>query len=61
MKEASGEGSLSIVTIVIIAGILAAGAIIVGVMLKNVNTTANQISGDKDTIETTIKSQMQSS
>ena len=42
MKEATGEGSMTIVTIVIIVALAAAAAIIVGVMMTKANTEANK-------------------
>ena len=44
MKEATGEGSMTIVTIVIIAAIVAAAAIVIGVMMNKAKTTANSAS-----------------
>lgn len=42
MKEATGEGSMTIVTIVIIVALAAAAAIIVGVMMSKARTEANK-------------------
>ena len=43
MKEATGEGSMSIITIVVIVGLAAAAAVIVGVMMTKANTTTNSM------------------
>ena len=48
MKEATGEGSMTIVTIVIIVALAAAAAIIVGVMMSKANTAANTADDDVD-------------
>ena len=54
MKEAAGEANMTVITIVLIAGVLAIGTIIVGNVMKNVgrksNTTATETTGyDKAT------------
>lgn len=41
MKEATGEGSMTIVTIVIIVALAAAAAIVVGVMASTASKKAN--------------------
>lgn len=46
MKEATGEGSMTIITIVIIVALAAAAAIIVGVMMSKANTAANEADDD---------------
>ena len=43
MKEATGEGSMTIITIVAIVGLTAAAAAIVGVMMTKANTTTNSM------------------
>ncbi len=43
MKEATGEGSMTIITIVIVVGLAAAAAVIVGVMMTKANTTTNSM------------------
>ena len=41
MKEATGEGSMTIITIVIIVGLAAAAAIIVSIMMTSAKSQAN--------------------
>ncbi len=41
MKEATGEGSMTIITIVVVVGLAAAAAVIVGVMMTKANTATN--------------------
>ena len=41
MKEATGEGSMSIITIVVIVGLAAAAAVIVLTMVNKANTATN--------------------
>lgn len=49
MKEAAGEANMTVITIVLIAGVLAIGTIIVGNVMKNVgkksNTAASETTG----------------
>ncbi len=62
MKEATGEGSLSIVTIVIIAAIVAAAAIVIGMMMRKANDTANATSAgvkNNDATQNAIKDAME--
>lgn len=49
MKEATGEGSMTVVTIVIIAALVAAAAIVVSLMMSKAKDSANK------TTETTPK------
>ena len=42
MKEATGEGSMTIVTIVIIVALAAAAAIVIGIMATTAGNKANQ-------------------
>ena len=49
MKEASGEGSMTIVTIIIIAAIAIAGGVIVAIALNRAGDRA-----ENETIQTTI-------
>ena len=42
MKEATGEGSMTLITIVIIVALAAAAAIVVGVMASKANKGANE-------------------
>ena len=42
MKEATGEGSMTIITIVIIAGIVLAAAIVIGVIMNQANSRATE-------------------
>ena len=44
MKEATGEGSMTVVTIVVIVGLLAAAAAIVLIMTNKSNSSTAQIS-----------------
>lgn len=41
MKEASGEGSMTIITIIIIAALAVAAAAVIYIMMNNATTTAN--------------------
>ena len=43
MKEATGEGSMSIITIVVIVGLAAAAAAIVLTMVTKANTATNSM------------------
>lgn len=43
MKEATGEGSMTIITIVIIASLAVAAGIVVSIMMTNAKTKANTI------------------
>lgn len=43
MKEATGEGSMTIITIVVIAALAAAAALIVGVMISRTKNEANDV------------------
>ena len=47
MKEATGEGSMTIITIVIIVALAAAAAIVVKIMADNAQSKANETSGIK--------------
>lgn len=49
MKEATGEGSMTVITIVIIIALAAAAAVIVGVMMNKANTTAGDVQTTNDT------------
>lgn len=52
MKEATGEGSMTIITIVIIVALAAAAAVIVGVMMNKAKTTSEKAdTGLADTIK----------
>ena len=42
MKEATGEGSMTIITIVIIAALVLAAAVVIGVMMNQANTKASE-------------------
>ena len=44
MKEATGEGSMTIVTIVIIVALAAAAAIVIGIMANKAGEEANSAS-----------------
>ena len=46
MKEATGEGSMTIVTIVIIAAIVVAGGVVISFMMSNARTTAEEVATD---------------
>lgn len=50
MKEATGEGSMTIVTIVIIVALAAAAAIVVSVMMSKAKSEANSVGSTKATI-----------
>ncbi len=54
MKEATGEGSMTIVTIIIIVALAAAAAVVVGMMMNKANNTANTM----DTNSVDIKNQI---
>lgn len=43
MKEATGEGSMTIITIVIIVALAAAAAIVVSVMMGKANRKTNEL------------------
>ena len=45
MKEATGEGSMTIITIIIIVGLITAATIIVGVMVNSANNKATESTG----------------
>ena len=51
MKEATGEGSMTIVTIVIIVALAAAAAIIIGIIASNAKTGANNAASDYECTE----------
>lgn len=46
MKEATGEGSMTIITIVIIVALAAAAAIVVGIMMNRAKGEANKAGSD---------------
>lgn len=41
MKEATGEGSMTIVTIIVVAALVLAAAVVIGVMMNKANSKAN--------------------
>lgn len=54
MKEATGEGSMTIVTIIIIVALAAAAAVVVGMMMNKANTTANTMNTNSVDIKNQI-------
>lgn len=50
MKEATGEGSMTIVTIVIIAAIVGAAALVISFMMSKAKDTANKTTTNTPTI-----------
>ena len=57
MKEATGEGSMTIITIVIIVALAAAAAIVIGVMMNKAEEQADSVQTPTDLSET-IKGEM---
>lgn len=55
MKEATGEGSMTIVTIIIIVALAAAAAIIVGIIATRARTGANDAGADYECKESNNK------
>ena len=53
MKEATGEGSMTIVTIVVIVLLLAAATAIVGFLVTRTNQKSNEISSETPGVECT--------
>ena len=51
MKEASGEGSMTIITIIIIAALAVAAAAVIYIMMNNAETEANTFTQDGETGE----------
>jgi len=47
MKEATGEGSMTIITIIIIVALAAAAAVVVGVMVSKAGNEADKATGDQ--------------
>lgn len=43
MKEATGEGSMTVITIVIIVGIALGAAVVIGMMMSKASDTANAV------------------
>lgn len=61
MKEATGEGSMTIVTIVIITGIVLAAAVVIGVIMNKANSNATddvEINQDENSIQDIIRDQI---
>ena len=61
MKEATGEGSMTIVTIVIITGIVLAAAVVIGVIMNKANSNATEdisINDEDDSIQGIIRDQI---
>lgn len=50
MKEATGEGSMTIITIVIIVALAAAAAMVVSVMMSKAKDKTNSVDNSKATI-----------
>lgn len=46
MKEATGEGSMTIITIVVIVGLAAAAGLIIKLMMDKADTAAGNVSSD---------------
>lgn len=55
MKEATGEGSMTIVTIVIIVALAAAAAIVVGIIATKARSSADTAGADYECTETNSK------
>ena len=51
MKDATGEGSMTIITIVMIVALAAAAAIIIGIVANNAKSGANNANSDYECSE----------
>ena len=51
MKDATGEGSMTIITIVMIVALAAAAAIIIGIVATNAKSGANNANSDYECSE----------
>ena len=55
MKEASGEASNTVITIILIAALLATATVIITVISQKITDTSKEITDKSDTTKTTIE------